>query len=406
MARGTQVVGKPTAFRPGLLHSQFRSPRRPYSHLRKKLRPRLGVSGGALKHRTFSRIACLVGTDDLAGVDHATLRTHRSLRVGHGGRRHRGGVGRNASAVGGRGHRSAGGAAVAAAGRFGAASATAAAIAAATLAAVMAEDVQQAAAMATLVTAAATVVATAGRFASWSSTGWLTGRRRTGRLTSRLSAAVLLAATLVATATVVTAATAVAIEQAPQATEQVVAVAGLDAPVVAATLHVTFAAAVATVAVATVATRRLAGRGAGRLAGWRSAGRLACRGARLLTGRSTRLLTTLWLATTVAAAVIQAQHAVQELEAEALARQAYADYQRADKHVPSHRASSPFTSRTSRFAYLNRDRHDASVATERSLVAADVHECEVGPVGARAGPGVRDTAIALEAGGSNRRVHV
>ena len=46
--------------------------------------------------------------------------------------------------------------------------------------------------------------------------------------------------------------------------------------------------------------------------------------------RRTRLLTTFGLATAVAAAVIQAQHAVQELEAEALGRQACADYQHAE----------------------------------------------------------------------------
>src|SRR5207253_4578120 len=49
------------------------------------------------------------------------------------------------------------------------------------------------------------------------------------------------------------------------------------------------------------------------------------------------------LATAIAAAVIQAKHAFQELETEALAAQAYADYQRTKHHVPSHRATSPLT---------------------------------------------------------------
>jgi hypothetical protein len=47
------------------------------------------------------------------------------------------------------------------------------------------------------------------------------------------------------------------------------------------------------------------------------------------------------LATAVAAAVVQAQHAIQELETEALATQAYADYKRSKNHVPFHRATSP-----------------------------------------------------------------
>jgi hypothetical protein len=149
---------------------------------------------------------------------------------------------------------------------------------------------------------------------------------------------------------VATAAT-VAVEQAAQATEQVVAMAGPHAKVGASAAHVAAAAAVAMTAQEAVAVsaavvaaaRLLAGRSTGRRGG---AGGLASR----RTGRRrTRLLTTLRLATTVAAIAIQAQHAIQELEAEALARKAYADYQRAEKHVPSHRATSPFTSRTSRF---------------------------------------------------------
>jgi hypothetical protein len=47
------------------------------------------------------------------------------------------------------------------------------------------------------------------------------------------------------------------------------------------------------------------------------------------------------LATAVAAAVVQADHAIQELETEALAAQAYADYERSKNHVPFHRATSP-----------------------------------------------------------------
>ena len=47
------------------------------------------------------------------------------------------------------------------------------------------------------------------------------------------------------------------------------------------------------------------------------------------------------LATAVAAAVVQAEHAIQELETEALAAQAYADYKRSKNHVPFHRATSP-----------------------------------------------------------------
>jgi hypothetical protein len=47
------------------------------------------------------------------------------------------------------------------------------------------------------------------------------------------------------------------------------------------------------------------------------------------------------VATAVAAAVVQAKHAIQELETEALAAQAYADYKRTKDHVPFHRATSP-----------------------------------------------------------------
>jgi len=293
------------------------------------------------------------------------MRSLRSLGIGHGGRRHRGRVGRAIHARGG--HRGArrSDAAIATA-RGLSTTSTATRVAAGTaVAAMMPEDVQQATAMAATLVATAAVAA-AGRFASWrrtsrftsrSSTGRFTSRGSTSRLASRLSAAILLASATSVAATVV--------KQAPQPTEQVVAMAGLDAPVVAAALHVAFAAAVTPVTAVTVTATGVAA--AGRLAGWRTSGcgtgRLTSRlsAAGWLSARwFARLLTTLWLATIVAAAVIQAEHAVQELEAEALAAQAYADYQRAEKHVPFHRATSPFTSRTRWFACLNRDRHDTS----------------------------------------------
>jgi hypothetical protein len=102
-------------------------------------------------------ITRLVGADDLAGLDHATLRAKLRLRVSHGGRGHRGRVGRHASAWDSRGHR--GATAIATAGRLGAAAATVAATVVAAAASAMTEDVQQA--TATAVITMATVVATA-----------------------------------------------------------------------------------------------------------------------------------------------------------------------------------------------------------------------------------------------------
>jgi hypothetical protein len=55
----------------------------------------------------------------------------------------------------------------------------------------------------------------------------------------------------------------------------------------------------------------------------------------------TSLLTAALLAAASAVA-IQAQHAIQELESEALTAQAYANYKRSKKHVQFHRATSPF----------------------------------------------------------------
>jgi hypothetical protein len=101
---------------------------------------------------------------------------------------------------------------------------------------------------------------------------------------------------------------------------------------------VTLAAALLAALVAAVVTGRgaTAGRFARRLI---TAGflRATARFATLIAaaGRFTRL------AAAVAAAVVQAQHAIQELETVALAAQAYADYKRSKNHVPFHRATSP-----------------------------------------------------------------
>ncbi len=66
-----------------------------------------------------------------------------------------------------------------------------------------------------------------------------------------------------------------------------------------------------------------------------------------------------WLATAVAAVAIQAHHAVQELKSEALSAEAYADYQRAEKQVPFHRATSPCNEVEPPVCVTStRDRHD------------------------------------------------
>jgi hypothetical protein len=195
------------------------------------------------------------------------------------------------------------------------------------VAAALAAAVLMAALVAAAVVAAA-VVAAASRFAG----GFTTARGRSSALAGSRSGTGRFARGGTAVATAVAAAFVAALlvaaaEQAAVQTAQQTAAALLPAAVF-------------------VAARITARSRAARRGGFATAGRRSSAGHfRRTAGRFATLVAATSgfarLATAVAAAVVQAQHAIQELETEALAAQANADYKRSKEHVPFHRATSP-----------------------------------------------------------------
>ncbi len=232
-----------------------------------------------------------------AGMHDATTALDGSRRIGHRGGGHRGSF----ASGRGRGHIAADGAAAAAAASASGAAAAAAIAAAALLALVALEEVGQ---KATALPLAAAVAAAVARIASrlFAARGLLAASRLFAA--RGLLAAVRLAA-LVA-----------AIKQALQPAEQ-------------AQLF-------------TAAARRLAARLL--LAARRLAARLLLAASRFTASRlltAGRLAATCFAALSLTAAITPAQHAVQEVEPEALATQTHADNECSYKHVPFHRATSP-----------------------------------------------------------------
>ncbi|MDZ4817669.1 MAG: hypothetical protein SGJ20_01710 [Planctomycetota bacterium] len=184
--------------------------------------------------------------------------------------------------------------------------------------------------------------------ATWIGSSFATASRLSGTTAIRFAAA-LLAALLVAA------------EQTMQATEQVVAVAGRNTALWATALHMstaTFLAARLFAAGLLATTGWFASSGGIATASWfaGSSGfatatwiRSRCT-ATVWLGCTARFFTTFWFATAVATMAIQADHAVQELEPEALATQTHAEYQRAENNVPFHRETSPLTVEPLEFA--------------------------------------------------------